>query len=364
MSRQRRLISIVGVSAWNGIPIEDRGMGAYQRLLAHLADDIERSVEMTLFFGAKKLPNYHKDHVEHHLLVPDSDEAVIAAKAIQEVTRRAGHACIFNEEQDRIRGLDPYDSTKFVRHGLPSLLERIRKIVEFEFPNDPNDPTVLVNVTSGYKAITPYTSAMAFLYRLPLIYKYERSPAILVMRPLPVELDTRIVEACYETFAQLRHGASVAEWQDSEEYRKLLRLGYIDEVDDVCALNGTGSLLLFAFERDAVVVDITQEAKEAVMNSVELGDRIFKFARDHQLRSNKTELKSDHMVFDDGNNPYRIFYENGTVPRIYGAYANHDVYERQLRKPKTNHYVYERVKIVRRRDAYAVEQLLSPGRIV
>lgn len=361
MPRRRRLISVVGVSAWNGIPKEQWGEHAYPQLVANLTAYPDRSVEMSIYRGAQNLPTYKKDYIEHHLLVPDSHEAVLAAKAIQQVTEEQGGECIFNEKQDRIQGLDPYHSVAFLRKGLPSFLERIHKIVDEEFPNDPNDPTVLINVTSGYKAITPYTSAMAFIYRLPLIYKYEQSSSILVMHPLPFELDTRVVEANYEVFAHLRYGANVGEWKDRAEYQSLLRLGYIDEVDDVCALNGTGSLLLFAFEHDAAVVDMTKEVKEAVINSAELRDRIFKFARDPQLRESKTELKNGHFVFDDGDNPYRLFYEKGIVQRVYAAYANHDEYERQLRRPKAHRYAYERVKVVRTGDGYDVEELWSPS---
>ncbi|WP_206832158.1 hypothetical protein [Alicyclobacillus fructus] len=359
MSKTRRLISIVGVSVWKDIPPEKQNKKEIQKLVNKIKNNPNMSVEMSICSGVQRLPAYQKDEIVHHLLAPSSEAAVVAAQAIQQVTEEMGGKCIFNENQDRIDGLDPYDSTAFLQRGLPSLLERIRRIVEWDCTNVPNDPRVLVNVTSGYKAITPYTSAMAFLYRLPLIYKYEQSSSILVMHPLPVELDTSLVAAHYEAFAQLRHGASVADWKDREDYQKLLQLGYIDEIDEVCALNGTGSLLLFAFERNAVVVDITREAREALSKHKQLNDVAFKFAGDAQLRENKTELKNGHLVYDDGDNPFRIFYEKGLVPRIYGAFADHDEYERQLRKPKPIHIVYKRVKILREQGDYIVQTL--PG---
>ncbi|WP_234969464.1 hypothetical protein [Alicyclobacillus vulcanalis] len=354
------MISIVGVSAWGNIPLGQRTQASYDQMVENLRERIETSAEMSILLGAEKLPRYRKDRFTHYLLAPDSDEAVLAAKAIQQVSREMGKECYFKEDCDRIRGLDPKDSVSFIRSGLPSLLERIRRIVEEEFPTDPRDATVLLNVTSGFKAITPYTSAMAFLYHLPLVYKYEQSSSILVMHPLPVALDTSLVESHYETFVQLHRAAPLAEWEGREEYQTLRELGYVEEVDDLCALNGTGNLLLFAFERDAAVLDVTKQVLNEIQADARLRACVFKFARSAQLRDNKTENKNGHVVFDDGNNPYRIFYEEGVVPRVYAAHADHALaYARQLQRSKNSSHVYTRVRLVKTRDDIRVEAFSS-----
>ena len=82
-------------------------------------------------------------------------------------------------------------------------------------------------------------------------------------------------------------------------------------------------------------------APEEVYNEIQRQNNIMhiltsKF-RSNEIRKDKTEIKNGHYVYDDGNNPYRIFYfEHEGKVYIYKTFENHKEYENYLNQTEFN----------------------------
>ncbi len=89
-------------------------------------------------------------------------------------------------------------------------------------------------------------------------------------------------------------------------------------------------------------------APEDVQKEIEKTEiqRIFrsKFSKP-QLRESNTEKKNQHYVYDDGDNPYRIFYfEEKDLIYIYKVFDNHDKYMDYLNEVAFNEQLKNEIK--------------------
>ncbi|MCL6443375.1 MAG: hypothetical protein K6T83_07955 [Alicyclobacillus sp.] len=149
-------------------------------------------------------PEFRGGRVRLQLIAPKTDEALLAArilsgfgewKFLQSVVEFR-----FDPEKDCVPGLQMSDRRDFVYQGLPVLLRRLSEIVEM------SPVPVVVNCTSGVRAVVPYLSAFAMIYGLRVVYVFEKSNALLTIPSVPLTPDWGMVEWYLPALEALQNG--------------------------------------------------------------------------------------------------------------------------------------------------------------
>lgn len=177
--------------------------------------------------------------LHYALAASDTDDGEHAAKLINSLLRRATVVfetggqkirilfCPVNKTElewnieknptaiSRIEGLTPLDINQFRTEGMQNLVKYIAdtyKCCMISSGNGPHNPYNIggpfswmnkkvsmnldfrINITAGYKGTIPYLTIVAQLLHIPLQYVYECSDALITIPPLPVGLDTPVID--------------------------------------------------------------------------------------------------------------------------------------------------------------------------
>ena len=198
-----------------------------------------------------------------------------------------------------------------------------------------NNYEIVFNLTGGYKSVNSFLQTMATLWADRSIYIFEGSSELLEIPKLPLRLDEEIFEKYFDVFVKLERGEKL-----NEEEIKNIPSALIIKIGDEYSLSSWGEIVWQKYKRDNFRFYSTEEVVKDI--------RIMKNVRNILKNkfpynySNKTEIKNGHYVYDDGNNPYRIFYfKEGSNFYIYKVFEDHDKYEKFLEKPFTEDFKKE-----------------------
>lgn len=138
-----------------------------------------------------------------HLLTTDSQTSPLAAKIIAAYLEKK-----LRIESVIIRKIDKLQinqSDKFRDHGIQSLINYIHsaKNKTLRINNRNQRIEGLLNITSGYKGITPILTIVGQLLKIPLVYLYERSDNLIEIPPLPLSFNWTQLELFQYCFAKL-----------------------------------------------------------------------------------------------------------------------------------------------------------------
>lgn len=90
---------------------------------------------------------------------------------------------VFNPQSDVIKQLNIHNVESFISEGVEHLMARIRDIAHSNASTD-----LLLNITGGYKVLTPFLMLMRDLGRIDLCYTFESSEKVI----FPTELYERL----------------------------------------------------------------------------------------------------------------------------------------------------------------------------
>ncbi len=138
-----------------------------------------------------------------HLLATDSQASPLAAQLIQDYYQ--SHPYIKNVVIKTISGLQINHSDQFKDNGIQALINYIHntKKQRILINNKRIKLDALLNITSGYKGITPILTILGQLLNIPLVYLYERSDNLIEIPPLPLSFDWTKLEIFQYCFAKL-----------------------------------------------------------------------------------------------------------------------------------------------------------------
>lgn len=154
-----------------------------------------------------------------HLLATDSQTSPLAGKIIAAYFKenpRIGSVIV-----QKIDKLQINQSDKFRDNGIQSLINYIHseKNKTLRINNKNQKIEGLLNITSGYKGITPILTIVGQLLSIPLVYLYERSDNLIEIPPLPLSFNWTQLELFQYCFAKLI--AEAATNQSDESSPKL-----------------------------------------------------------------------------------------------------------------------------------------------
>jgi len=225
-----------------------------------------------------------------------------------------------------IENLQIQNRQKFIK-GMQELINNIYKISQNYWGN------VVINITGGYKATIPYLTILAQVNQCPIYYIFENTDALIQIPNIPIDINWKLFEDYWESFSLIEKSNVIKESDLPEKFLKDCR-AFLESVDidneHCCVLNPLGEILWNKYKEKYFVFYTTDDIYEKI-NHKEI-QRIFKSKFSNpQIRGSKTQIKNNHYVYDDGNNPYRIFYfEENDVIYVYKVFVNHDDYSKYL----------------------------------
>jgi len=275
-----------------------------------------------------KLREELKEDFEVYLLYSDTALSRLAAEILKTAIYDKPQEDSERVKIEKIEGLQIWDRREFNK-GMVNLINTIYNIAQ-EYWNN-----IIINITGGYKATIPYLAILAQVNRCPIYYIFEDTDALIKIPYIPIDINWELFEKYWQYFdkmahpnflskAELPHNA-LNECYDLLEETKLNNITYV-------SLNPIGEILWKKYKGKFFIF----YAPEEVYNEIQQQNNIRRILTEKfwkkDVRQNKTKNKNGHYVYDDGDNPYRIFYfeENNEI-YIYKTFKNHDEYERYLK---------------------------------
>lgn len=273
-----------------------------------------------------------KDKFHIYLLCSDTILSKLAGEII-----RANLEQITEFEDDDIslrviKKLQIWDLSDF-KKGMSNLISEIYEIARGYWKD------VIINITGGYKATVPFLTILAQINQCSIYYIFEDTDSLIEIPNMPLTMEWLNYDELLrhmETFERLHKGIYGRE--DYEDLKRkdaefLEKYGFLvwSDNEELAELNPIGEIIYNKCKEKYLIVLVHKEEWEKIDGNEKLRNIVFNQFSDDQLRSRKTEIKRGHIVFDAGNNPYRIFYreKDGQI-WIYKVFDDHNEYERYL----------------------------------
>ncbi|WP_422448337.1 putative CRISPR-associated protein [Thermoanaerobacterium sp. DL9XJH110] len=278
-----------------------------------------------------KIKESVKDDLEVYLLATDTIVSRLAAEIIEEVLLDNGNIRVmFNPQTDVIEGLQVEDYKFFVETGLRKLVERIEQIINY-YPDN-----VIFNITGGYKGVIPYLTILGQINRCEIVYIYEETETLITIPKVPISVDFRVFDRYYEEILQLEeviNNYSRAKNEKFQAFEELEKMGLVEKIDSGAVLSPIGIILFKSFKNQYFVFYCSDDVWDEIQNQREIQRVIAEKFSNKQIRENKTEDKNGHYVYDDGNNPNRIYYfEHDGKIYIYKTFEDEEAAKEYIEK--------------------------------
>ncbi len=143
-----------------------------------------------------------------HFLASETPDGALAARVM------ADFCAVHFERRDEktkahlIEGLQVQDGERFRRYGLRNLIKTLYSIlngskgVKGEEGAPAGTYTRILNPTGGFKGVVPYLTIIGMIEpEIEVSYIYERSPELITLAGLPVNLDYGKLEGAYKALA-------------------------------------------------------------------------------------------------------------------------------------------------------------------
>jgi len=305
------------------------------------AKSIEASAEIK---SLHKIQKKLAESLDVYLLATDTAISALAAEIIQ--ARFAGikdFRVNFNPDHDVIVGLQVDNYRLFVQTGLPKLVERIEKIAEGYFDN------VVFNIAGGYKGVIPYLTVMALINNCDIYYIFEESQTVIEIPRVPLEINYSVFDKYSEEIEQLENVIEKYGKKREESFvafSELEKAGLVEQPgDDMAFLSPLGVIFLDKYRRNFFEFYCSDKVWEEINNQRDIQRILAEKFKEHIILNNKTETKGMHRVYDDGNNPNRIYYfEHGGSIYIYKTFQNEEAAKKFIKTPLNKEEVIRNAK--------------------
>ncbi len=278
-----------------------------------------------------KISEELKEDLEVYLLASDTVLSRLAGEILQEFIPKIVPKCEV-KKLEIIKDLQIWDRKDFNK-GMSNLISKIYEISDEYWDN------VVINITGGYKATIPYLTILAQINNCPIYYIFEDTDALIKIPNIPFSkdwFDWEEIAKYNEEFLKLEKGID-----SKDDYEKLIRSEFYQKYsfliwtseDTFAELNPIGKIIFEKYKTLYFVFYVTKEVEEKIDNDKNL-NRLFKekFWK-KEIREEKTQIKNEHYVYDDGNNSLRVFYrEVNGILYVYKVFNDHDKYELYLKQ--------------------------------
>lgn len=258
--------------------------------------------------SVKKISEYLKEDIDVYLIATDTIVSSVAADIIKKFLEDDGFIVKFNPKIDIIKGLQVKNKEQFINEGLSNLIKRINEILEEEYYGN-----VAFNISGGYKANIPYFTMMAQINGCDTYYIFEDTEELISIPAAPITIDIEMFEKYNREFTELSSCIdNYSKWRENHyEFVNKAR-SCIEIADNIACLSPIGEILWGNYKSRYNIFFATKNVIEKIKNNKILAQKVVKFLSEDNIRDGKTEIKGlkiKHKVYDDGNNNYRIVYD-------------------------------------------------------
>lgn len=273
-----------------------------------------------------KLHEELKESFRIYLLYSDTILSRLAAEIIEEfITEKAEDFEAEDVRSEKIADLQVDDRKRFI-DGMCNLIRKIYDIAQYSWED------VIINITGGFKATIPYFTILAQVNRCPLYYIFEETDSLIKIPYVPVSIDWEVFEENEELFFELED-KGIKELPSLSFNQRSRIESLIEVADDLICLNPLGITLWEKFKEKWFYFFTTDEVWEEIKRQRQITRILKEKFWNEQIRQSKTKEKNGHIQYDDGDNPFRIFYfEEQEKVYIYKTFENHDKAERFLKE--------------------------------
>ncbi|GER94327.1 CRISPR-associated protein, APE2256 family [hot springs metagenome] len=259
-----------------------------------------------------KIQEYFKDDIDAYLLSTDSITSRLAAEVLREWFIDNKHIKInFDPSNDVISKLQVANYDDLKSEGLPNLINRINLIAGVGTDSPGYFKDIIFNISGGYKAVIPYLTIMAAVNACQIAYIFEDTDTLILIPPLPVRIDFDIFEIYSDQIALLDKGIEnykKVKESNFQEFALLEQKGMVEQVNNYAFLSPVGKIFYEKIKGQYFLFYAPDDVYHELIKQDDI-IRILKTKfRDKNHRESKTEKKGEHYVYDDGNNPNRIYY--------------------------------------------------------
>jgi len=278
-----------------------------------------------------KLKKQLKDDFEIYLLYSDTALSRLAAEILKEKLNLYEELQNCNIIIKKIEGLQIWDKKEFEK-GMANLTNEIYNIAQGYWGD------IVINITGGYKATIPYLTILAQINKCPIYYIFEETDALIEIphfTSVKIEINKDLFEKYWEIFEKIEHPKLLLKNNVDDEFIK--ECGIMIEETKIdnqlyISLHPLGEIFWKKYKEEYFIFYAPEDVYKEIEKQQNIKQILTQKFWKNEQRKNKTEIKNGHQVYDDGNNPYRIFYfeENNEI-YIYKTFKNHDEYERYLK---------------------------------
>ncbi|HOV79917.1 MAG TPA: hypothetical protein PK728_07380 [Bacillota bacterium] len=292
-------------------------------------NDIEASAEIK---SLHKIQKKLADNLDVYLLATDTAVSALAAEIIQDSFARSKEFRLnFNPQKDVIGGLQVDNYQLFVLTGLPGLVRRVENIAGGNFGD------VVFNIAGGYKGIIPYLTVMGLINNCDIYYIFEESQTVIEIPKVPLEINYSLFEKYSAEIGRLEN--IIGNYNDEKKknfiaFSELEKTGMVEIADDMAVLSPLGVIFHEKYRRSIFEFYCSDEVWEEINKQKDIQRIITEKFSDRTIRANKTETKGVHRVYDDGDNPNRIYYfEDMGGIYIYKTFQNEEAAKEFIKTP-------------------------------
>lgn len=269
-----------------------------------------------------KIKSNYKDDIIVYLIATDTILSPLASEIIKELLDDA-FDIKFNSKHDVIKDLQTQRKDNFI-HGSTNLISRIDNIAGGYYDN------IVFNITGGYKGVIPYLTLLGAVNYCDIVYIYENSEELIKIPALPIKIDDGLFGKYYKQLSSLPVDKyNSVKNKNYELWQTIEDKGLLDIYDNMAGLSAVGKIFFDKYKNDYLTYYCPDDVWEAIQKQEDIY-RILetKFYDKFINKDSKFEEKGTHHVYDDGDNPNRIFFFTN----------NHDIYIYKTFQQKHNQY--------------------------
>ncbi len=313
-------------------------------IMKYVSENIKNLKDISAELKSLAILSKKHSEINVYLIATDSILSPLACDIIKEIINKYNNdyqnaTIIFNKNNDIINDLQIKNEIN-LKNGLSNLIRRIKEITQGYYDN------VIINITGGYKGIIPYLTIIGAINKCSIVYSYEDTNTLIHIPTLPIQINEDFFETYSEHLSLLDMDDILDNYNsiknnDYQAWEDLENNGMIEISDNIVALSSIGKIFYESYKNKYFIFKSHDDVWEKIRKQEEI-QRILKtkFYK-KEARENKTENKNSHLVYDDGNNDFRILYFiEKNVVYIYKTFENE---EKQKKYIKTASHI-EKIK--------------------
>jgi putative CRISPR-associated protein (TIGR02619 family) len=262
--------------------------------------------------------------IEVYLIATETIHSHLCAELIQDWFKKFPQENISVQSTVKvIQGLQVRDKSLFEKKGVVHLIEELNRIAQ----NGNYWDDCVFNITGGYKAIIPFMTILAQIKKRPLYYIFEEGDndkyELIEIPKSPLSFDLSFFDDYWDVFEELE-SQFISKNKLQHDFLSLAE-SCLDIIDNECCLNGLGNMLWTDYKSNFFIFYCPDDVWNEIQKQNDVMRILSGKFKEYVLSKQKTEKKGDHLVYDDGNNNYRIYYFiNDNSIYVYKTFENEE----------------------------------------